>query len=320
MRLTLCEIDIVLGEQSIPAVLVDLGVRTFLLRFANCLVEGEFVEPKESGGGDLKRLVLYQDGSGVAERSLCGEIALTWIATPLGPESMMEDSKMIHVFPLWEGGVAVRDAHENENPRHKNPTLRGLEHRIDERFDIVEKHVCGIPTLQQQLAEARAVPQQAAMELFRRIQGILTLQEQTVWRAVREAGGVQKDALTELKVAGIVNSEPTLSRMVKKIDEKLKKHDLPPCKASGPTMRYRKSGGFSADAVQEEPTELSIVNTEWTEDPDERERILKGFLATRDSVERDYFVKTFADIEAEAEEWMRMNNRKTGGKHRKTKL
>jgi hypothetical protein len=184
--------------------------------------------------------------------------------------------------------------------KERTASLPGALGSIEGKLDTVHEHVRGVPVLHGQLSEARKLPEQAALELFRQIQDILTPEQQRIWTAVRDAGGVQKDALPALKETGVVNSEPTLSRRVNEIDQKLKKHGLPPCKASGPRLRYRKSGGFKNGDGEEVPEEITAAGTDWREDPDERERIIRAYLATDEGEERDIYKGTFADIEAES--------------------
>ncbi|MEI7437976.1 MAG: hypothetical protein WCL16_14315, partial [bacterium] len=157
--------------------------------------------------------------------------------------------------------------------------------------ETVHQHVRSVPILQADLAEARVVPEDLALQLQNRIADILTLKEQAIWRAVRNAGGVQKYALPSLRASGIVKSTPTLSRCITLIDEKLVKNGLSPCNAAGPTVRHRKSGGYVDDKGKTVPQELSIVEQDWAADPAERDTTIRSYLAARPE-DMAYFQQT----------------------------
>jgi len=184
--------------------------------------------------------------------------------------------------------------------------------KVDGGIAIVQQHVRGVPVLQAELTEARINPEGLALEIQKRIADILTPEEQRIWMAVREAGGVQKDALPALRQAKIVNSEPTLSRMVKAIDKKLKEHGLPPCKASGPTLRHRKSGGYTDADGNKAAAEISTTIIDWREDPDERKRIIRGYLSAKTSEDRKFYTDTYPDIESEAKKYKGESGMKSG--------
>lgn len=181
-----------------------------------------------------------------------------------------------------------------------------------ECLDSIHDYVKNIPKMRSDLDEARLIPEHATLEMFKRIQNILTPEEQRIWTAIREAGGVQKDSLPSLREAKIVNSEPTLSRMVKKIDKKLKEHGLPPCKASGPMLRHKKSGGYTDADGNKAPVEISSAITDWREDPDERKRIIRGYLAAKNSEDRKFYTATYPDIVAEAKKYKGEAGMKSG--------
>jgi len=302
--LKLYEIDITCGNHNTRGVLLDLGPRTFLLRFSNCVVEGEF---QDNTGicQDMKRLTFLKDGTGAAEFSKNVARALTWKTSALSPEARMEEIETLRPFPLWDICASPSQHESKADRKNRNPTLKEIVKRIDERFDFVEKHVRGIPALEQDLSDARKVPEHVALELFRRIQEFLTPEQQRIWVAVRDAHGVQKEALNKLKADGVVNSEATLSRRVAVIDKKLKEHGLPPCNASGPTERYVKSGGYTDRSGNTAPEELSPVETDWDKDPIERERTIRNYLALNSHEDRAYYHQYYPGIEDEAKKYKR---------------
>lgn len=175
--------------------------------------------------------------------------------------------------------------------------------RVEKGIETVQKHVRGVPILQAELAEARKVPEALALEIQRRIDDILLIDEQRIWKAVRSAGS-QKGALGVLRKDGIVKSAATLCRRVGEIDAKLKKAGLPPCDASGPSVRFKKSGGTVNDEGKSLPEEVSRVARDWAEDPVERERTIRSYLAANDE-EKEYFCQEYPGIDEEAEAYLK---------------
>jgi hypothetical protein len=143
----------------------------------------------------------------------------------------------------------------------------------------VKQHVRGVPVLQADLKDARVVPEALALEIQNRIADILTVEQQEIWRAMRNAGGVQTEALPVLKNKGVVNSAATLTRRVKEIDEILKENGLPSCKTAGPVARYRQTGGYETLEGGVVPEQISVVEHDWAKDPAERETTIKSYLA-----------------------------------------
>lgn len=182
--------------------------------------------------------------------------------------------------------------------------------KIGAEVQTVHKHVRGVPVLQAELAEAKIAPEALALEIQNRIADILEMEEEAIWRAVRNAGGVQKDALPSLREAGLVKSAPTLSRRVRLIDEKLRKNNLPPCNASGPTIRFTKSGGYENAEGKTVPEELSAVEADWTKDPAARDTTIQSYLIAR-AEEKAYFRQTKPGIEDEAEKYLKRNPMKS---------
>jgi hypothetical protein len=166
----------------------------------------------------------------------------------------------------------------------------------------MQPHVRGVPKVLSDLKEASLVPEEAAREIFAQIQTLLTIEEQRIWTAVRNAG-TQKAAIALLREDGIDLSEATLSRLVSKIDKKLAKQDLPPCKASGPLRRYKMRGGHRNDEGKPTP-EILEPDRDWAKDPDTRERIIRLYLGAHENEKRDY-QQYYEDIEDEAKEYRR---------------
>jgi hypothetical protein len=171
--------------------------------------------------------------------------------------------------------------------------------KIGAELETVKQHVRGVPVLQADLRDAMVNPAHMALQIQNQVADILTVEEQAIWRAVRNAGGSQKLALPMLKREGRVNSAATLSRRVKEIDRKLREHNLPPCNASGPATRYQVTGGHKNDKGVEVPVEFSAVEQDWAKDPAERETTIKAFLAASPE-EQQYFKETKPGIEDEA--------------------
>jgi hypothetical protein len=188
----------------------------------------------------------------------------------------------------------------------KNTTglLPGAIVKLGAGVEIVQRHVRGVPFLQTELAEARLVPEALALEIQNKIADILTVEEQAIWRAVRNADGSQKDALPSLRQSGIVNSTPTLSRRVSEINIKLRENGLPPCDASGPAIRFTKSGGHENDEGRTHPEELSPVERDWAEDPTDRDTTIGAYLAAS-AADKAFFHKTKPGIEEESKKYMK---------------
>ncbi|HPA19677.1 MAG TPA: hypothetical protein PLU30_18155 [Verrucomicrobiae bacterium] len=202
-------------------------------------------------------------------------------------------------FPLADGSllqlIATR-AHLVGDAADKGPTLAtvqagilelqqmtnpisGAVARIEKTVATVHEHVRGVPVMQADLAEARVAPEAAALEIYNRIADILTPEEQTIWRAVRNSGGSQKNALESLRKSGVVKSAATLSRRVRGIDEKLRKNNLPPCNASSPAMRFTKGGGHANEEGMTVTEEISAVERDWADDPADRDTTIRAYLA-----------------------------------------
>ena len=173
----------------------------------------------------------------------------------------------------------------------------------EKRTEVIHQHVRGVPVLQEDLADARIVPEALALEIQNRIADILTPEEQVLWRAVRNAGGNQKAAFPSLQQLGIVKSLPTLNRRIRNIDEKLRKNGLPPCNASGPTNRCKKIGGYKNAEGKDMPVEFSPVEKDWAKDPSDRDATIQSYLATRSEEDKKYFHQTYPSIEDEAKEY-----------------
>jgi hypothetical protein len=174
---------------------------------------------------------------------------------------------------------------------------------MDSKIDVVKKHVQNVPLLQQELDNARLIPEEAALEFFNRIADILEPEEQEIWRAMRNAGGVQKDALIVLRDKNLVKSTATLSRRVKSIDEKLNEHGLPPCNASGPVQRAKKSGGFRNSAGEKIPEDLYVDSADWANDDANRETTIRMFLRAS-AQDKEAMKQIYLDIEDEAKEYL----------------
>jgi len=176
--------------------------------------------------------------------------------------------------------------------------------KVGANVETVQKHVRGVPLLQAELTEAKLVPEAVAVEIYGRIADILDPGQQAIWHAMRKAGGIQKDALVVLKKSGVVNSAPVLSRRVAVIDKKLKENGLPPCNASGPSVRYKKTGGHENADGDMEPEEVSAVERDWAKDPTERDTTIQSYLAARPE-DKDYFHQTKPGIQEEADKYLK---------------
>jgi hypothetical protein len=185
--------------------------------------------------------------------------------------------------------------------------------RIENGVETVQKHVRGVPILQAELAEARVVPENLALEIQNRIADILTTNDQEIWRAVRNAGGSQKNALPALHASGCAMSAATLSRRVRVINTKLRTHGLPLCDAPGPVVRFKKNGGQENDEGMGVPVELSPVETDWADDPGDRDTTIRAYLGAS-AVDRAYFLETKPGIEEEARKYLKRVRMESGRK------
>ena len=95
-------------------------------------------------------------------------------------------------------------------------------------------------------------------------------------------------------------SEATLSRRVRDIDEKLLKKGLPPCKASGPQIRFTKSGGHPDADGKSMPEDLSPVERDWANDQAERDITIQAYLNANPG-DKEFFRQTKPGIEEEAQ-------------------
>lgn len=185
--------------------------------------------------------------------------------------------------------------------------------RIEKGVEKVQQHVRGVPVLQAELAEARAAPENLALEIQNRIADILTPGEQEIWRAVRNAGGSQKKALPALCAAGCGMSAATLSRRVVVINTKLRTHGLPNCDAPGPVVRFKKSGGLENNEGKGAPEELSPVETDWADDPAERDTTIRAFVGAS-AADKAYFLETKPGIEEEAGKYLKRDRAESARK------
>lgn len=175
--------------------------------------------------------------------------------------------------------------------------------KVGKDVEAVYDHVRGVPALQLELAEARVVPEALALEIQNRVAGLLSVPQQEIWRAMRNAGGVQTEALPVLRERGVVGSAPTLNRRVREIDEILRRNGLPPCSAYGPAVRYRTGVGPRSADGGTMAGEVSAVEHDWAEDPAERETTIRSYLAASPA-DREHFHQTKPGIEEEADEFL----------------
>lgn len=172
-------------------------------------------------------------------------------------------------------------------------------------LETINKSLRNVKTLQSERDEALKVPESIALEIHNEIADILEPHEITIWRTVRNCNGVQKDAFPYLQAEGIVNSLTTLNRRVLEIDKKLRKKGLPSCKASGPTDRYIKSGGYADGNGKTTPVELSRVEADWDSDPVDRNRTIQQYLALNSEEDIRYYHQYYPGIEDEAKKHSR---------------
>ncbi len=177
--------------------------------------------------------------------------------------------------------------------------LPGAIANVERGIESMMPHVRGIPKVLADLNEARLVPEEATRELFSQIQDVLTIEDQRIWTAVRNAG-TQKGAIELLREADFIMSEATLSRRVRDIDEKLLKKGLPPCKASGPQIRFTKSGGHPDADGKSMPEDLSPVERDWANDQAERDITIQAYLNANPG-DKEFFRQTKPGIEEEAQ-------------------
>ncbi len=180
--------------------------------------------------------------------------------------------------------------------------------KVGANVETVQKHVRGVPILQAELTEAKLAPESLAVEIHNRIADILTPEEQTIWRAMRKAAGIQKDALVVLKQSGVVNSAAVLSRRVKVINPKLLANNLPPCDAPAPAATFTKHGGYVGKDGDEVPEELSVVERDWAKDPAERDTTIQSYL-TAGPEDKEHFHQTKPGIQDEADKYMKRRRR-----------
>jgi hypothetical protein len=180
---------------------------------------------------------------------------------------------------------------------------------VEKDIGSMQPHLRGVPKVLADLKEAKLVPEDATRELFTQIQNVLAIEQQHIWTAVRNAG-TQKGAIALLREHRIDLSEATLSRRVQEIDEELKKHGLPPCKASGPRIRFTKSGGYTNDKGKTVPEELSEPDRDWADDPKSRDNTIRLYLASSEE-ESVRFQQLYFGIEDEAEEYKKHGGMKS---------
>ena len=188
--------------------------------------------------------------------------------------------------------------------------LPGAIANVEKGIESMMPHVRGIPSVLADLNEARLVPEEATRELFSQIQDVLTIEDQRIWTAVRNAG-TQKGAIELLREADLIMSEATLSRRVRDIDEKLLKKGLPPCKASGPRIRFTKSGGHPDADGKAMPEDLSPVERDWANDPAERDITIQAYLNANPG-DKEFFRQTKPGIEEEAQKHRKRRPMKSG--------
>jgi hypothetical protein len=181
--------------------------------------------------------------------------------------------------------------------------LPGAIANVEKGIESMLPHVRGIPKVLADLKEARLVPEEATRELFSQIQDLLTIEDQRIWTAVRTAG-TQKGAVELLREANLIMSEATLSRRVRDIDEKLRKKGLPPCKASGPSGRFSKSGGYTNAEGKAVAEDLTPVEKDWANDQAERDSTIQAYL-NANSEDKVFFRHTKPGIEEEAQKYLK---------------
>jgi hypothetical protein len=178
-------------------------------------------------------------------------------------------------------------------------------------INTINQHVRGVPIMQAELAEAIKNPEALALEIQNKIAAILTPDDQVIWRAVRNAGGSQKDALPLLRQSKLVNSAATLSRRVKEINKILAANGLSSCSAAGPSVRFNKSGGNLNDEGKTALEELTPTDRDWAENPDSRDCTIRLYLAATKE-DKTVFHQTYYGIEDEAQEYKKRCGMKSG--------
>ena len=335
--------EIFLNGEAILCHRIGIGARSVLLDFRNCHVEIVFDSPLGDFRADMtvvgietpdgvRGLVIFGCGTrrGVMFRVRRLRPEEEWLVQR---DSVTESGN----FPFFKETAASESERAlrrvdllgrrpARQPDKKNTleTLHADVQRIKEITDplpaaiaklgagmeTVQRHVRGVPILQAELTEARVVPEAAALELHNRIADIMTVEEQAIWREVRNASGIQKDALPSLRRMGVVNSTATLSRRVGEIDKKLHEHGLPPCAAVGPAIQYTKSGGYTNDDGKVVSEELSPVERDWADDPVDRETTIQSYLCAKPE-DKAYFHEKNPGIEAEAKKYLKRRSMKS---------
>jgi len=188
--------------------------------------------------------------------------------------------------------TALQEIKQNTAP------LKGSIAKIENTMEIVREQVRGVPRLQTDLAEARIDPKSLALEIQNRIADTLTPEEQRIWLAVR-AAGTQKGALKQVRKFGIT-SAATLNRRYRIITDKLKTIGLTPGDKSEPLTRAKESGGYPNNEGKNVPKDLSLNESHWTDDENERETTIRSYLAASPE-DKAYFHLAKPGIKEEAE-------------------
>lgn len=132
--MALSKVQVFCDHRRCNAALVDVGPRSFLLRFKDCFVEGEFASPC-SGLPLLKKVVLMPKGQGEAFFS-DSSTPINWSLSGLSPEELMEKTTAISKFP-YAFGNTPQPPRRTKASAASNPTLQN----VIEKLDAIEQTV-----------------------------------------------------------------------------------------------------------------------------------------------------------------------------------
>jgi len=270
---------------------------------------GRMLDLYKRHAGEVNRvidLMMARHGKAIRERTLPGECLLRIVYESGSVVSVLSPGAQAATSTRTEASESKIDAIHADVQRIKEITspLPEALAKVGANVDTVQKHVRGVPILQAELNDARMVPESLALEIQNRIADILTVEQQEIWRAMRNADGVQKEALRVLKEKKIVNSTGTLNRRVKVINEILRTNGLPSCDAPTPVARYKKVGGRKGDDGRTTTEEISVIEHDWANDPVERDRTIQAYLSAG-SDDQDHFKQMYPGIEDESQKHLK---------------
>lgn len=197
-------------------------------------------------------------------------------------------------------GITLESVHADvRETKEIASRLPGPIANVERNQVTVLKHVQGVPHLQADLAEAKRFPTDLAADIHSLNADILTPKQQSIWHAMRRAGGSQKGALPSLRREGIVRSAPTLCRKVAEINAILVANKLLPCNAPATPVRYHRSGGYRDVDGNPVAEEIYKPDRDWADDQASRDKLIRDYLMAS-AEDQKFFRQEYFGIEDEA--------------------